>query len=66
MFLASDNPKVLYGASFLTFTGALPCGPFFLAWATANAGGPTARAVTSAIVPAWGSWGSMACVWLYL
>jgi len=66
MFLASDNPKVLYGASFLTFTGALPCGPFFLAWATANAGGPTARAVTAAIVPAWGSWGSMACTWLYL
>ncbi|GAA5852357.1 hypothetical protein JCM9279_001172 [Rhodotorula babjevae] len=63
MFLASDNPKVLYGASFLTFTGALPCGPFFLAWATANAGSPTARAVTAAIVPAWGSWGSMACTW---
>ncbi|BGP38561.1 hypothetical protein JCM10450v2_002510 [Rhodotorula kratochvilovae] len=66
MFLASDNPKVLYGASFLTFTGALPCGPFFLAWATANSGSPTARAVTAAIVPAWGSWGSMVCTWLYL
>ncbi|KAJ8295989.1 MFS transporter prlL [Rhodotorula toruloides] len=49
MFLASKDPKVLYGASFLTFTGALPCGPLFLAWATANAGTPTARAVTSAI-----------------
>ncbi|GAA6003188.1 uncharacterized protein JCM10292_002909 [Rhodotorula paludigena] len=66
MFLASDNPKVLYGASFLTFTGALPCGPFFLAWATANAGSPTARAVAAATVPAWGSWGSMVCTWLYL
>ncbi|GAA5967059.1 hypothetical protein JCM11641_000427 [Rhodosporidiobolus odoratus] len=66
MFLASSNPHVLYGASFLTFTGALPCGPFFLAWATANSGSPTARAVTSAIVPAWGSIGSMICTWLYL
>ncbi|GAA5875524.1 hypothetical protein JCM8547_001689 [Rhodosporidiobolus lusitaniae] len=66
MFLASDNPHVLYGASFLTFTGALPCGPFFLAWATANSGSPTMRAVTSAIVPAWGSVGSMICTWLYL
>ncbi|GAA5884442.1 hypothetical protein JCM6882_005254 [Rhodosporidiobolus microsporus] len=66
MFLASDNPNVLYGASFLTFTGALPCGPFFLAWATANSGSPTTRAVTAAIVPAWGSVGSMICTWLYL
>ncbi|BGP01408.1 major facilitator superfamily protein [Rhodotorula toruloides] len=66
MFLASKDPKVLYGASFLTFTGALPCGPLFLAWATANAGTPTARAVTSAIVPAWGSIGSIICTWLYL
>ncbi|GAA5976076.1 hypothetical protein JCM10908_005379 [Rhodotorula pacifica] len=66
MFLASSNPHVLYGASFLTFTGALPCGPFFLAWATANAGNPVARAVTAAIVPAFGSWGSMVCTWLYL
>ncbi|GEM06815.1 major facilitator superfamily protein [Rhodotorula toruloides] len=66
MFLASKDPKVLYGASFLTFTGALPCGPLFLAWATANAGSPTARAVTSAIVPAWGSIGSIICTWLYL
>ncbi|GAA6038004.1 hypothetical protein JCM8097_009535 [Rhodosporidiobolus ruineniae] len=66
MFLASSNPKVLYGASFLTFTGALPCGPFFLAWATANSGSPTMRAVTAAIVPAWGSIGSMICTWIYL
>ncbi|BGP54458.1 hypothetical protein JCM8202_001536 [Rhodotorula sphaerocarpa] len=66
MFLASTNPQVLYGASFLTFTGALPCGPFFLAWATANAGNPVARAVTSAIVPSFGSWGSIVCTWLYL
>ena len=84
MFIASSNPQVLYGASFLTFTGArtlsshsyrfvvfeadprlplsVPCGPFFLAWATANAGNPVARAVTSAIVPAFGSWGSMVFV----
>ncbi|GAA6011294.1 hypothetical protein JCM10207_008289 [Rhodosporidiobolus poonsookiae] len=66
MFLGSKNSKVLYGASFLTFTGALPCGPFFLAWATANSGTPTARAVTAAIVPAWGSIGSMICTWIYL
>ncbi|POY72429.1 hypothetical protein BMF94_4255 [Rhodotorula taiwanensis] len=66
MFIASSNPQVLYGASFLTFTGALPCGPFFLAWATANSGNPVARAVTAAIVPAFGSWGSMVCTWLYL
>lgn len=44
----------------------VPCGPFFLAWATANAGNPVARAVTAAIVPAFGSWGSMVCTWLYL
>jgi hypothetical protein len=49
MFLVSKNPKVLYGATFLTFTGALPCGPFFLAWATANSGSPTMRAVTAAM-----------------
>ncbi|GAA5956633.1 hypothetical protein JCM10213_000387 [Rhodosporidiobolus nylandii] len=67
MFIAvKDKPSVLYGASFLTFTGALPCGPFFLAWATANSGSPVARAVTAAIVPAWGSIGSMICTWIYL
>jgi hypothetical protein len=49
MFLVSKNPNVLYGATFLTFTGALPCGPFFLAWATANSGSPTMRAVTAAM-----------------
>ncbi|GAA5967061.1 hypothetical protein JCM11641_000428 [Rhodosporidiobolus odoratus] len=66
MFLASSNPHVLYGASFLTFTGAIPCGSLFVAWATANSGSPTSRAVTAAIVPAWGAIGSMVAPWVYL
>ncbi|GAA5918963.1 hypothetical protein JCM1841_002660 [Sporobolomyces salmonicolor] len=66
MFLASSNPHVAYGGAFLTFTGALPCGPFFLSWAVSNSGTPTMRAVTAAIVPAWGALGAMASVWLYL
>ncbi|GAA5979329.1 hypothetical protein JCM5350_006970 [Sporobolomyces pararoseus] len=66
IFLASANPKVLYGAAFLTFSGALPCGPLFLTLATANAGTPTERAIASAIIPAFGSMGSIASTWLYL
>lgn len=61
-----QNPKTLYGAAFLTFSGALPNGPLFLSLATANAGTPTERAIAAAIIPSFGSFGSMASTWLYL
>ncbi|GAA5938538.1 uncharacterized protein JCM15063_005348 [Sporobolomyces koalae] len=66
IFLVSAKPHVLYGAAFLTFSGALPNGPLFLSLATANAGSPTERAIAAAIVPSFGSFGSMASTWLYL
>ncbi|GAA5841619.1 hypothetical protein JCM5353_002751 [Sporobolomyces roseus] len=66
IFLASSNPKILYGAAFLTFSGALPNGPLFLSLATANSGSPTERAIAAAIIPSFGSLGSVASTWLYL
>jgi len=62
----SQDPKILYGAAFLTFSGALPNGPLFLSLATANAGTPTERAIAAAIIPSFGSFGSIASTWLYL
>jgi len=64
--LSQQNTKALYGASFLTFSGALPNGPLFLSLAAANAGSPTERAIAAAIVPSFGSMGSIASTWLYL
>ena len=64
--LSRQNTKALYGASFLTFSGALPNGPLFLSLAAANAGSPTERAIAAAIVPSFGSMGSIASTWLYL
>ncbi|KAL8284060.1 hypothetical protein RQP46_005173 [Phenoliferia psychrophenolica] len=66
IFVASTNSAVLYFACFLTYTGAVPNGPIFLAWATANSSPETARAITSAIVPAFGTVGSIAATWAYL
>ncbi|GAA6059458.1 hypothetical protein JCM10212_005397 [Sporobolomyces blumeae] len=66
IFLATHNPKTLYGATFLTFSGALPNGPLCLSLATANAGTATEKSIAAAIVPSFGSLGSMASVWLYL
>ncbi|GAA5881385.1 hypothetical protein JCM16303_000156 [Sporobolomyces ruberrimus] len=66
IFLTSTDPKVLYGASFLTFSGALPTGPLFLSLAVAGAGTPTERAIAAAIIPSFGSFGSIASTWLYL
>ncbi|GAA5905269.1 uncharacterized protein JCM6883_006342 [Sporobolomyces salmoneus] len=66
MFLASPDPQVLYGAAFLTFSGALPCGPLFISVALGNSATPTERAIASAIIPSFGSFGSIASTWLYL
>ncbi|KAK4700507.1 hypothetical protein P7C70_g5737, partial [Phenoliferia sp. Uapishka_3] len=41
-------------------------GPVFLAWATANSSPETSRAITSAIVPAVGTLGSITATWAYL
>ncbi|KAI5479101.1 major facilitator superfamily protein [Pseudohyphozyma bogoriensis] len=51
IFLTSRNSKVLYFATFITFSGAAP---------------ETARAVTSGIVPGFGSIGSIIATWAYL
>lgn len=83
IFVATTNNKVLYFATFITYSGAgefsspapprrslsllvVPCGPIFLAWATSNASPETNRAIASAIVPAWGTMGSIAATWAYL
>ncbi|KAI5477352.1 hypothetical protein MNV49_006494 [Pseudohyphozyma bogoriensis] len=66
IFITSRNNKVLYGATFLTYSGAVPCGPIFLAWATTNAAPETARAVTTAMVTGFASYGSVVATWAYL
>ncbi|KAK4046768.1 hypothetical protein OIV83_005873 [Microbotryomycetes sp. JL201] len=66
IFLASTNKAVLYFATFLTFSGAVPCGPIFLSWAAANSAPDTSRAIATAIVPGVGTWGSIVATWAYL
>ncbi|SGZ11916.1 BQ5605_C028g10466 [Microbotryum silenes-dioicae] len=66
LFLTVHNNKVLYFATFITYSGAVPCGPVFLSWAVANASPETSRAITSALVPAVGTWGSIVATWAYL
>lgn len=65
IFVAAKNPSVLYFASFLTYSGAVPCGPIFLSWAAANASPETSRAITTALVPGVGTWGSIVATWAY-
>ncbi|SCV73475.1 BQ2448_7401 [Microbotryum intermedium] len=66
LFLTVRNTKVLYFATFITYSGAVPCGPIFLSWAVANASPETSRAITSALVPGVGTWGSIVATWAYL
>ncbi|KAK4046980.1 hypothetical protein OIO90_006372 [Microbotryomycetes sp. JL221] len=66
LFLATTNKAVLYFATFLTFSGAVPCGPIFLSWAAANSSPETSRAIATAIVPSVGTWGSIVATWAYL
>ncbi|KAI5477535.1 major facilitator superfamily protein [Pseudohyphozyma bogoriensis] len=88
IFITSRNNKVLYGATFLTYSGAVPCGPIFLAVGfpsspslpphtcadtdlhssgpRTNAAPETARAVTTAMVTGFASYGSVVATWAYL
>ncbi|KAM0754322.1 MFS general substrate transporter [Meredithblackwellia eburnea MCA 4105] len=66
IFLSTTKKGVLYFACFLTYSGAVPNGPIFLAWATANSSPETQRAMAAAIVPAIGTIGSIVSTWAYL
>ncbi|SCV72843.1 BQ2448_4380 [Microbotryum intermedium] len=66
IFLTVHNSKILYFATFLTFSGSVTAGPIFLTWAVVNASPETSRAITAALVPGIGTWGSLVAMWTTL
>ncbi|KAL0574312.1 hypothetical protein V5O48_007650 [Marasmius crinis-equi] len=64
--VGTKDPQARYAACFLSITGASNAGPMVMAWATGNAAPDTVKAVTTALIPSIGAFGSIIAVWTYL
>ncbi|CAG8081189.1 unnamed protein product [Penicillium nalgiovense] len=66
MFLASDNPRVRYGATFLIASGSFPLGPLCNAHSAINVVSDTARASAIGTVVMMGNIGGLISTWSFL
>ena len=66
MFLASTNPHVRYGATFVIVSGAFPYGALCPAIASANVASDSARSSALATVVMVGTIGALASTWSFL
>jgi len=64
--IGTKEPHARYAACFLSVFGGTLSGPLYLTWGTDNAAPDTVRAVTTAIIPGIGAFGSIIAVWTYL
>jgi len=66
LLIAAKSNSIKYLAVFFAASGCFPNGPAFLSWGINNNAGPTDRAVSSALIVIYSSFGAIIATWTYL